>query len=224
VTPDRERPWTTTKRPTASLAEVVGNLQQLGDLDGLRLTVGIGRVVFEKVYGGEVELWRSRGKKHPSLRELARHPRQPFSRARLARAVGIYVLSLRRPDLLGLNGLKSCHLREILGLDDNAQDRLLGESVAQGWSVRRLRDEVRRTKTLRGNGGAGNVGAACVGLLRRWRAHIEAGALIQDLNRIDRIDPFEAAEALGIAKSLARQSETISVCLARRAGGRPASR
>jgi hypothetical protein len=60
----------------------------------------------------------------------------------LSRAVSIYVLSRRRPDLPRLENVSQTHLQELLNLPAGLQDQLLRRVVEEKWSVRRLRKEV----------------------------------------------------------------------------------
>jgi hypothetical protein len=129
--------------------DIDGLVEALREVDGsagTALMINVGRLVLERVYGGDTNRWHSRGRKRASFRKLATHPRLPFSRANLCRAVGIYVLCLRRPEVLELQGVGPCHLREIIGLDADVQDRLLAQTAKLGWSVRRLHDEVCKLK------------------------------------------------------------------------------
>jgi hypothetical protein len=190
---------------------------------GTMLMVRVGKLVLECLYGGDVDLWRARGRKDASFRKLAEHPQLPFSRANLARAVGIYVLSLRRPDLFELQGVGPCHLREILALDATSQDRLLTETSKNGWSVCRLHEEVGRSKGPSASRTASMAQLAFADLLRSWRSDLENRRLLKDVDRLDRLDPREAAELLEIAKRLARQTETLIHHLGRRVGATPSS-
>jgi hypothetical protein len=125
---------------------LVEDLRDVHGNAGTTLMIHVGKLVLERVYGGDTDRWHSRGRKQVSFRKLATQPRLPFSRANLCRAVGIYVLCHRRPEVLELQGVGPCHLREIIGLDAAAQDRLLAQTAELGWSVRRLHDEVRLLK------------------------------------------------------------------------------
>jgi hypothetical protein len=196
---------------------------------GTMLMVKVGKLVLERLYGGDVNLWHARGRKDASFRKLAERPRLPFSRANLARAVGIYVLSLRRPDLFELQDVGPCHLREILTLEPAVQDRLLAQTTAQQWSVCRLHNEIQQLRSSDPSAHAADR-LEFVALLRRWRTSVDARTLLQDAERIERLDPDEAATLLKTTKQLAQQAETLIHLLARRAGqsrcaddGRPAA-
>jgi hypothetical protein len=200
---------------------LVEDLRKIYCAAGTVLMVSVGKLVLERIYGGDVERWRSRGRKNASFRNLSKHPRLPFSRANLSRAVGIYVLSLRRPEVLELRGVGPCHLREIIRLDADTQDDLLAQTVQNEWSVRRLHNEICEIKKAGTSGASGSTGVAFADLLQTWRAAVEARGLLQDVDRVDRLDPAEAAVLLETAKRLAQQAETLVRHLARRAVTRP---
>jgi hypothetical protein len=190
--------------------DVVWELRQLHCASGLKLAVSVGRLVLDRIYGGDVARWRSRGRKDSSFRTLASHPELPFSASTLSRSVGIYLMAGRRPDLLALPNLGPSHVRELLGLRSDLQDHFLDQVAEQGWSVQRLREEVSRL----GSTGPTRLAkrreappfARC---LRQLRHGIEARALLEGAEHADLIAPDEAEELLGVARQLCVQAETI---------------
>ena len=215
-------PRTLVHVPPAALREpdvddIVRELRELYCVAGLRLMTSVGKVVMERVFGGSVERWHSRGRKDSSFRKLAWHPQLPFSRPTLARAVGIYVLSLRRPDLLELPHLGTSQARELVGLKSDIQDHLICQTVEHRWSVERLREEVHRLCLRRPRRRPEAQPPAFASLLRSWHGELDGCVLVRDLDRISHLDPTEAAELLDTAKQLSEQSETLVRHLARRA-------
>ena len=75
------------------------------------------RVIVERIYGGDCAKWRSHGRKNTSFRKLSSHPDLPFHASQLSRAVSIYLLSQRRPELAQFAHVGPSHLQEILGLE-----------------------------------------------------------------------------------------------------------
>jgi hypothetical protein len=203
---------------------LVEDLRKIYCAAGTLLMIDIGKLVLQRIYGGDIERWRSRnGRKDASFRKVAEHYRLPFSRATLCRAVGIHVLSLRCPNVLEMRSVGPCHLREIIGLDATVQDKLLAETVEQEWSVCRLHDEVRQLRKATASGATDLTRLTFADLLQTWRPDVEARGLLQDIDRVDRLEPAKAAELLETAKHLAQQTETLIRHLARRASGRPPS-
>src|SRR5262249_24428641 len=97
-----------THRDVQSLANVdtlVAELRQLYVDAGLKLSVKMGRLIIDRLYGGDMTKWQSRGRKDASFRKLERHPDLPFRASTLSRAVSIYALAQRRTDLLEFNHL-----------------------------------------------------------------------------------------------------------------------
>ena len=124
------------------LERLAEELRKLQGTRPMQRVIETGRLIVDALYHGEPS-WR----KHPdphrmSLRRMERHPGFPVSASSLSRAVAVYLLSLRRSDLLTLQCVRPSHLYELGGLPSHLQDELLEEVEREGWSVRRLREEV----------------------------------------------------------------------------------
>jgi hypothetical protein len=197
------------------LDDVVRELRQLYCVSGLRLSVSIGKLVLDRLYGGDVALWHSRGRKDNSFRRLAQHPELPFSAPTLSRSVGIYLISLRRRDLLELANVGPTHVRQLLSLSSEVQDRLIDQAAEHDWSVQRLQQEIRclqspdpkRFETKRDL-------PLFARYVRRLRRGIDTRALLQGTEHVDQLTPKEAEELLETVRRLCKQAETVARYLA----------
>src|SRR6266536_4695828 len=74
----------------AELDVVVAEIRAIERRTGLDRALAIGRLVFERFFGGSVQAWKERRKnKNNSVRRLAQHPLCPLSRSAINQAIGI---------------------------------------------------------------------------------------------------------------------------------------
>lgn len=134
--------------------QVVAEINSLYHNQTLTFHLGVGRVIVERLYGGDREAWRSRGTKDTSFRKLAE--REDFidgvSAAVLRRATAIYDMCAQLELLDPETGestwihLGTSHLRAVLGLPDSEQKRLLTRAEDKKWTVEKLESEVRKAR------------------------------------------------------------------------------
>ncbi|HEY5960029.1 MAG TPA: hypothetical protein VIV60_25930, partial [Polyangiaceae bacterium] len=108
----------------------------------LEFAMGVGKVVVDTLYDGDLSAWRSRARKDHALRALASNPDLPLSASALYRALAIYELSRRNTRDMGWRHLGVSHLRTVLGLPSETQNRLLASAETERWTVARLEREV----------------------------------------------------------------------------------
>jgi hypothetical protein len=122
------------------IEQIVRQLNAVCKSATFEFALSIGKVVIDNVYAGNLLAWRDRGPKNASFRKLAKHPELPMSPSALYRCVAIYELS----DRLAIDPrgrLSSSHLRLVLPLSQEVQERLLRRADAEAWSVARLGEE-----------------------------------------------------------------------------------
>jgi len=122
------------------LDEVVATLSNLTRSSHLELALKVGEIVVTRLYGGDLQALRHRGRKEASFRKLAAHRRLPFSPSTLWRDVAIYELVQRMPGLAKTKHLGVAHLRAVVGLPQSVQERLLKAAETERWSKGRLED------------------------------------------------------------------------------------
>lgn len=143
-----------TRRPGLTedaVEKALAQIRHIARVSSLQLALDVGEVVFETIFDGDAAMLRSRGPKHTSFRRLALHPELPMSASNLWRAVAIFELSRRLPDLPQATHLGVCHVRAVLGLPPHDQEQLLARAESERWDVSRL--ETQASVRRRGRGG-----------------------------------------------------------------------
>lgn len=133
------------RTPSAPSADAIDQVAQaIRDLhrsSSLEFAHRVGSVVLEKLYGGDFELLRDRGPKDASLRKLAGHPDLPLSASGLYQAIAVFEILERLGGVYACKHLCRSHVRAVLALPEEAQERLLERAEAQQWTVDRLKTE-----------------------------------------------------------------------------------
>ena len=123
-------------------ADVVAQaLENVSTLHSLQAALEVGQIVFQRVFKSDERLLRARGKKNSSFRKLAAHPRLGMSPSSLWRAVAIFELSRRFPELTQYAHTGVGHISVVLGLPEAEQYRLLRTTESERWTRRRLQKE-----------------------------------------------------------------------------------
>jgi hypothetical protein len=136
------------------IGKTIVELRKLTRGASLQFALGVGRVVVDTLYEGDVAAWRSRARKNHALRVLAARTDLPLSASALYRALAIYELSQKQAGGQGWQHLGVSHLRVVLGLAEDVQAELLGRAEAEQWTVARLeREAVTLRSGLRPSGG-----------------------------------------------------------------------
>lgn len=134
----------------AAVARVV---ESAGGLHSLQWALEVGEMVFQRVFNGDERLLRARGKKNSSFRRLAADPELGMSPSSLWRAVAIYELSRRFPELTQYVHTGVGHISVVLGLPEPDQYSLLRAAESQRWTRRRLQREAAQLRLQRRQGG-----------------------------------------------------------------------
>ena len=175
---------------------------------GVRLAIEMGRRIVERIFGGDIARWRSRGRKDVSFRKLEKHPNLPFHASTLWRAVAIYVLSKRRNDLGTIRYLTPSHLNEIVGLSEAEQDRYLEKVQSERWSTRRLRQEI--TATRGRNHRRPHDPPAFSKWVNRIGADVIGRGMPSDIDAIERMGLSESRELLETTRKVLQQLEIVA--------------
>lgn len=124
--------------------EMAGVIPALKQVQGQSLQAALeaGEVIFRFVFKGDEALLRARGRKCSSFRKLSSHPELRMSSSSLWRAVAIYELSLRFPELVEYAHTGVGHISVVLGLPAADQFRLLRQTEAERWTRRKLQKVV----------------------------------------------------------------------------------
>lgn len=130
------------------IEDTVGELCRMQCARSLTLMLDVGALIVERLFAGNSELVRVRGRKDRSLRKLAAHPKLPFSAATLWRAVSIYELVQRHPGLVADAKLGVSHLRALARLPRASQEALLSQASSGRWDADRLLAEARKSRSF----------------------------------------------------------------------------
>jgi hypothetical protein len=125
--------------------EVAEKLNELTRLRGLELAAEMGKVVIDNFFDGDLEAYRSRGIRDASLRKLAKHPKLGISPTTLYRSIETFALS----DRLGnpeWKNLTTSHVRAVLGLKEEDQQKLLTQAEDKGWTAQQLQTQAAKSK------------------------------------------------------------------------------
>ncbi len=200
---------------------VVHALRAVACRAALDLALRVGQIVVQHFYGGNLHVWRQRGNRCPSLRRLARHPDLPFSAAALYRAVAIYELCSRLPDVATWKHVGASHLRTVLPLPAPDQERLLKSAEEEQWTVSALSTEVRELRRcVRGRRGRPPTPTVVrsIRLLVRSTPAFEPDTTREELRSLA---PQVRAELRHELASLRRRFDTIERLLDDCGTGRP---
>lgn len=200
------------------VGHAIKELQGLARGAALGFALAVGRIVVETLYDGDLTAWRSRERKDHALRTLAARSDLPVSASALYRALAVYELSRRVGEhTMSSTHLGLCHLRAVLGLSPELQQRLLELAEKERWTVVRLEREILGLRPgARPNGGRRPV-APYIRSIHRIHQLTSPEAL-QGLEEWTKLD---AAELELLTQKLAQardRLERMEQILPRRAG------
>jgi hypothetical protein len=135
--------------PHEEVNMVVAQLKRITRSASLEFALRVGAVIIHHFYEGDTSCWRSRGPKTTSFRRLAQHPELPLSAGSLYRCVALFELCERLKAPSRWEYLGASHLRMVLGLAPDAQERLLAVANESRWTVKTLQSAVASEKTAR---------------------------------------------------------------------------
>ncbi len=191
------------------IEQVVASINEATRLSGLSLVESLGQVIFEQVYQGDVNKWRSHGPKESSFRKLAGHSDLQISAPVLSRSVAIYDMCQRLG--VGVSSwkhLRVSHLRAAIGLPENEQRRLLKMAEDRGWTAEKLEEHCgkARQKAIENKGGKRRGRPPLptyVKTLTKLSAIMADGSAFEGLETISELDDVKAQELLRQAREAA---------------------
>lgn len=122
----------------AELTEVVRILRSVDGSNSLQAALEAGEVIFRHVFRGDERLLRARGRKCSAFRKLAADPSLGMSPSSLWRAVAIFELGRRFPEVTQYVHTGVGHISVVLGLPPADQFRLLRQTEQERWTRRKL--------------------------------------------------------------------------------------
>lgn len=137
----------------AVIAEVAQTIRDLERAHKVSLVVTVGRLIVERLYGGNAAAVHARGPKASPLSRLAAQEDLPFSLPQLSRAVGIYESVAKLGPVDSWRHLTMTHVRTVLPLPAPERQTLLEKAEAKGWSVKQLEAQAKKTRKDKSTGG-----------------------------------------------------------------------
>ncbi len=165
---------------------VAARLKAIGNGETLNQVLQIGETIFRELYQGRRTRPRQ-GQSTASLRQLAAHPDVGVKLTTLWRALSVYEMSLRFPQLFERTELGVSHFRAVAGLALEEQRALLQRAAEERWTKRRLELEVARRPRDR------RRGRRPLPKPLKWARELER-LLETAPERCDALDPYAAEE------------------------------
>lgn len=128
---------------------------EIGELptpDTIQGMLDLGRLIVDRLYGGDISEWRRRDGANVSFRTLTGHSKLKLSAVTLYRAVGLHELTERLGGLSQWPDLGAAHFRTVIGLPEEDQRSLLDAAQLGHWSVRRMEAECSQQRLGRRRG------------------------------------------------------------------------
>lgn len=138
------------------IEQAAREIHELDQRTQLAFAYSVGEIVIERLYGGDLSEWRSRGRKTASLRVLADRltELESISAPTLFRCIATYELLRDAGGAVAWRHVSVTHVRTVLPLHDTESElRLLRRAEDESWSVRQLERHVRNARGRDGAGG-----------------------------------------------------------------------
>lgn len=124
------------------LEEVTSELREVERSTGISRVLAVGELILERFFGGDPTVWRDRRRnKNNSIRRLAAHKDCPFGKTWLNEAVAVYVAVQASPCVRTYGHITAGHVAAVLPLAVEEREALWKQAEAEGWSVKRLKEE-----------------------------------------------------------------------------------
>jgi hypothetical protein len=195
---------------------VVAHIKRLTRTASLEFALRVGAVIIHHFYDGDADAWRSRGPKTASFRRLARHPDLPLSPGALYRCVALFELCQRLNAPSRWEHLSASHLRLVLGLPGDIQEKLLATANARRWPVKLLQQEVAVVKAahLR-RGGRRAQSPLAKSLLSVTRSLDDHRSVLRNAGKtsLSQLTPSELTRSLRLVEEARASLEALSSCL-----------
>lgn len=187
---------------------VVSRIRQIVRTASLEFALRVGAVIIEHLFEGDTAGWRSKGSKAVSFRRLVAHPDLPLSAVSVSRCVALFELCERLNAPARWQHLGASHLRLVLGLPHDAQERLLTAANAKRWTVKAMQEEVQRQKPSRPRGGRRDESAVARNLQRLQKALEEHRDVVL---RTPVVSPKERLQSVRLIEETRRCLERLSL-------------
>jgi hypothetical protein len=202
----------------SALEDLVETLNSYQKEAGFSFARQVGRLIVERLYGGDLARWRSRGPKDSSFQKLAEKSeegRLVLSASALYRCVALVELEAR----LGISNwkyLSLSHVRLVFGLPEGDQEKLLIQAEDRQWTIAQMEIQAEKLRALRKGARGRPRQPAFVKSIGRMKRLLEEEDAFVDLEKAAELDPREAGElAEALRKMQAKCGELLGLLGAR---------
>lgn len=187
---------TATVEGHGAIERATARINDLVNTSGLQVALAIGHIVIEELYGGNLTVWRQRGNKEHTLRQLASSPDLGVSASALFRALSIYELKVRFPKHPCWETLTACHIRAVIGLPEDEQRRLLELAEDRSLTTQALEVEAQKVRSQNkgSRGGRPRKPRFARSIESAERALIDEDAVFGDLEALRSMSARERVE------------------------------
>jgi hypothetical protein len=197
-------------------------LRECARVGGLRAFENEGEIILRDIFAGDVAAWESRSPaKMNSIRRLAKRPGAPYQKDGLTKRIGVHVALQRLEFVWKCEQITASHVVEVLRLPHEERVRMLSLVQAEGWSVRRLHEQVVQHRRERGERRGRRVSPRvrkAVAQLRKATSRLaRVPALLQHAAHVDERSQAELRELSQELATLQRRIDEVVRGLAPRA-------
>jgi hypothetical protein len=196
---------------SADINIVVAQIRRLTRTAGIEFALRVGAVIIHHFYDGSPDAWRSRGPKTASFRRLAQHPGLPLSAGALYRCVAVFELCDRLNAASRWENLGVSHLRVVIGLPSDIQERMLAEANSKRWTVEVLHQAAARERGRRLARGGRQAAPPLAKCLQSVRKRIEEHREV--LEQADRLSRHDRERSRQLVEETRRWLERLSASL-----------
>ena len=124
------------------IAERVREINERAPLGNLDRYLVLGRFIVDSWFNGDVSIYRRECRRDPEWKRVRHHQQLKVSRDQLNTAIAVFE-QFQRLDRAVATKLSVAHHRALSAIEDQTRSRFIGKTAAtEGWSVRRIREEI----------------------------------------------------------------------------------
>jgi hypothetical protein len=139
--------------PDEVLDEVAAGIRHLQYEATLGFALRVGKLIVAKLYHGRLDEWRARAARDASFGRLAERLAGQVSAPVLYRCMAVYELAKRLgAGVSTWRNLGVSHVRAVLGLPQDEQERILAAAEQEAWTVDRIEEEAAGVRARLDNG------------------------------------------------------------------------
>lgn len=203
--------------PDKVINDVVAEIHQIARAAPLQMALTIGKLIVERLYGGDLSAWRQRGVKDASFRKLMEHEGLPdgVNATGLYRSVALHEMFTElEADVSTWKHLGISHVRAVLVLPEpKQQKKLLDQADQKRWTVERLESEVNKKHQKASRGGRPPLPQFVKSIHRLEKFVENRDLLLADLDSVRNLSAETIAELREVVGSMQQQLAELAEAL-----------